>query len=59
MPLHPNLLVILACPNCKEKVIEDKKRNLLVCPVCRLGYEIQAGIPVMLVENAIPIDEMK
>ena len=59
MPLHPDLLAILACPQCKEKVIEDKKRKVLLCPVCKLQYEIQGGIPVMLLENAKPIDEVK
>ena len=52
MALNPELIEVLACPKCKGPVTEDEAAGLLICPSCKLGYEVREGIPVMLVEEA-------
>jgi uncharacterized protein len=51
----PDLLRdVLACPVDKAPVHIDEDRALIVCSECRRGYPIRDGIPVMLVDEAIP-----
>lgn len=50
------LLSILVCPACHEKV--DARDDLLVCRGCGRGYPVRDGIPVMLLEEAIPPAEV-
>ncbi len=48
--MDPELLKILACPQCKGAVKwEDDK---IICPQCKKFYPIRDGIPVMLIEEA-------
>jgi uncharacterized protein YbaR (Trm112 family) len=55
--LRPELLEILACPKCKEKVVLDEKGRHLVCLRCRIKYPVnEHGIPIMLIERAEPLD---
>ena len=55
-PIDPILLEILACPVCKTRVtLEGGDR--LVCRQCKRAYLIQDGIPNMLVEDAILVEE--
>ncbi len=51
------LLDILACPKCKEAVELGPKSDVLICKRCKLVYEIRQGIPIMLVDEAQPLDE--
>ncbi|HKF78270.1 MAG TPA: Trm112 family protein [Candidatus Dormibacteraeota bacterium] len=50
--ISPDLLEILACPRCKQKVELTEDGAALVCQVDRLRYPIVDGIPVMLIEEA-------
>ncbi|MCK4376393.1 MAG: Trm112 family protein [Candidatus Brocadiae bacterium] len=50
--IDEELLSLLACPACREPV--EKRRGLLVCRGCGLGYPIKDGIPVMLIDEAVP-----
>ncbi len=54
--VNKELLDILACPQCKGgiKMVAEG----LVCETCRLVYPIEDGIPVMLVEEARPVESM-
>jgi uncharacterized protein YbaR (Trm112 family) len=52
MAVDPELLEILACPNCKTKVELVKGGNALKCPQCRRVYPIKDDIPVMLIDEA-------
>lgn len=54
MPVDPELLEILRCPNCKSKVELTADKNGLRCvnEECRLVYPIREDIPVMLVDEA-------
>ncbi len=57
MALPQDLLDILVCPQCKGDLEYREGDNDLVCRACRLRYRIEDGIPVMLVEEATPLEE--
>lgn len=51
--IKKELLDILACPKCKEKVKLDEGQRCLLCEKCRLKYPInEQGIPIMLIDRA-------
>jgi len=50
--ISPELLDVLACPKCKQKVELDEEGSALVCQNDRLRYPIVDGIPVMLIDEA-------
>lgn len=51
--IKSELLEILACPKCKEKVVLDDAGRYLVCNACKLKYPInEQGIPIMLIDRA-------
>jgi len=52
MALSKELLDILVCPVCRERVQLADDNSGLVCAPCRLKYPIQDGIPVMLLDEA-------
>ena len=52
MPVDPELLEILACPNCKTPVTLVKNGAALKCGTCKRVYPIKDDIPVMLVDEA-------
>lgn len=52
MPVDPELLEILACPNCKTKVDLVKNGAALKCAQCKRVYPIKDDIPVMLLDEA-------
>jgi uncharacterized protein YbaR (Trm112 family) len=53
--LDPLLLEILACPCEVHAALEvDADRRLLVCSSCRRGFPVRDGIPVMLLDEAVP-----
>jgi uncharacterized protein YbaR (Trm112 family) len=61
------LLEILVCPKSKQPLIyfprgeadRDEADAFLLCPATRLRYSIQDGVPVMLVEEAASVDEVR
>ncbi len=57
MSLPQELLEILACPKCKGDLEYRKEREVLICHNCRLVYRIEDDIPIMLVEEAIPLEK--
>jgi uncharacterized protein YbaR (Trm112 family) len=52
MALQPELLEILACPNCKTPVTLVRNGTALKCAQCRRVYEIKDDIPNMLIDEA-------
>ena len=56
MALSPDLLEILACPQCKQPVTLSNDGAWLVCDQCRLRYPVQDDIPIMLPEEAQPLE---
>lgn len=60
MPLAPELLKILVCPKSKAPLeYHAGPPEVLVCRESRLVYPVQDGIPVMLIEEAEPLDVSK
>lgn len=57
MPISPELLEILACPKCKGDIYLTPEEDGLICDKCRLKYEIKDDIPIMLIDEAIPLDK--
>jgi len=57
MTLSKELLDILACPACKQPVKHDAAKQMIVCSECKLGYPIKDEIPVMLIDEAQPLDD--
>lgn len=55
MSIDKELLEILACPKCKGKITINEKQDGLACMRCRLLYPIKDDIPVMLIDEAMPI----
>ena len=52
MAVDPELLEILACPNCKTPVTLVKNGAALKCGTCKRVYPIKDDIPVMLIDEA-------
>ena len=56
MALNQELLDILACPKCKGDIHLNDTDDGLICDSCKLLYEIRDDIPVMLIDEAKPLD---
>lgn len=56
MALDKDLLDILACPKCKGDLEYRQAECQLVCHACRLIYEIKDDIPIMLIDEAKPLE---
>ncbi|MBU6418714.1 MAG: Trm112 family protein [Proteobacteria bacterium] len=54
--LDPRLLEMLICPVTRGQLSYDRVRNELVSEKARLAFPIRNGIPVMLVEEARPLE---
>ena len=52
MAVDPELLEILACPNCKTPVAVVHDGKGLKCATCKRVYSIKDDIPVMLIDEA-------
>ena len=57
MAISQELLDILACPKCKGNIHLNDRQDGLICDKCRLVYEIKDDIPIMLIDEAKPLDE--
>lgn len=56
MAVAKELLNILVCPKCKGDLRMTEGRDGLICDACRLLYEIRDDIPIMLIDEAKPLD---
>lgn len=59
MALDKEILDIICCPKCKGDLEYKKERDVLICYACKLVYKIEDNIPVMLIEEAIPLEEFE
>ena len=55
--IDPRLLEILVCPLTRGPLVYDREKNELISRQAGLAYPIRDGIPVMLPEEARPLDE--
>ena len=53
----PKLLEILVCPLTKGPLEYDTAKGELISKQANLAYPIRDGIPVMLVDEARPLDD--
>ena len=54
--IDPKLLEILVCPVTKGPLVYDRERSELVSKRAGLAYPIRDGLPIMLAEEARPLD---
>jgi len=55
MPIDPGLKEILCCPKCKGELEFRDEQDRIVCHRCKLVYRVDDGIPVMLIDEAAPL----
>jgi hypothetical protein len=55
--VDPRLLEILVCPLTKTTLEYDREAQELISRKARLAYPIRDGIPIMLPDEARPIDD--
>lgn len=55
--LDPKLLELLVCPVTKGTLEYDREKHELISRSARLAYPIRDGIPIMLADEARPLDE--
>jgi uncharacterized protein YbaR (Trm112 family) len=55
MPLAERLLSLLACPQCKGGMKEVDAGKGLLCERCKLKYQVQSGIPILVSAEAIDL----
>lgn len=54
--IDPRLLEILVCPRTKTTLEYDAKNQELISRAAKLAYPIRDGIPIMLPEEARPLE---
>ncbi len=55
--VDPKLLEILVCPLTKGPLVYDEANGELISKQANLAYPIRDGIPIMLVDEARPLDD--
>ena len=54
--IDPRLLEILVCPLSKTSLEYDREKQELISRAARIAYPIRDGIPIMVPDEARPID---
>lgn len=55
--MDTRLIELLVCPVCKGPLQRQLQGTYLICHADHLGYPIRDGIPVMLENEALQLDE--
>jgi uncharacterized protein YbaR (Trm112 family) len=55
--VDPRLLEVLVCPVTRGPLDYDRERGELISRRANLAYPIRDGVPIMLAEEARPLDE--
>jgi uncharacterized protein YbaR (Trm112 family) len=55
--MDTRLIELLVCPVCKGPLQRKPQGQYLICHADRLGFPIRDGIPVMLENEALSLDE--
>ena len=55
--VDPKLLELLVCPLTKGRLTYDAKAGELISEKAKLAYPIRDGIPIMLPEEARPLED--
>ncbi len=56
MALDKDLLDILVCPKCKGTLTLSDDEESLTCYECKLIYHVKDEIPIMLIDEATPLE---
>lgn len=56
MPIAKELKEILACPRCKGELEFLDEAAEIRCSRCRLVFRVEGDIPVMLLDEAKPLE---
>lgn len=56
--IDPKLLEILVAPVTHQPLEYDRERQLLISRADGVAYPIRDGIPILLVDEARPLDEI-
>ncbi|MGX1692012.1 Trm112 family protein [Brevundimonas naejangsanensis] len=54
--VDPRLLEVLVCPVTRGRLTYDRERDELVSAGAKLAFPIRDGVPIMLAEDARPLD---
>ncbi len=57
MAISKELLEIIACPKCRGELKLSEDGNFLICEQCKIKYPIEDDIPILLVDEAKPLDD--
>lgn len=55
MAISKDLLEVLACPKCKGSIELTPAGDGFTCQTCKLLYPIKDDIPVMMIDEALPL----
>ena len=55
MTVSERLLAVLVCPKCRGELEHREQESSLDCRHCRLRYPIRDDIPIMLIDEALPL----
>lgn len=55
--IDPHMLEALVCPRTHTALRLDREAGELVSDAARLAFPIRAGIPVMLIDEARPLED--
>jgi uncharacterized protein YbaR (Trm112 family) len=55
--IDPRLLDLLVCPLTKGPLRYDRAGQRLISDAAKLAFPIRDGIPIMLIEEAKPLDD--
>ena len=50
------LLEILACPHCGSSLSLSSSEDNIICPCCKLVYEIKDDVPVMILDETLSVE---
>lgn len=53
--IDEKLLEILVCPKCRGELRYEAEPPSLVCERCRLRYPVREDIPILLIDEAVPL----
>ena len=53
--IDERILDILVCLKCKGNLKYNEPDQLLICEECKIGYRIDEGIPIMLIDEAVEL----
>jgi uncharacterized protein YbaR (Trm112 family) len=55
--IDPRLLEVLVCPVTRATLSYDSERQELISRAAKLAYPIREGVPIMLPEEARPLED--